>query len=33
MVNEGLQTTIPILKRIIDEIKAKTAQRKAQTTE
>lgn len=32
MANEGLQTTVPALKRIVDEIKAKNAQRKAQTS-
>jgi hypothetical protein len=31
MANEGLQTSIQTLKRIIDEIKAKNAQRKAQS--
>jgi len=31
MANEGLNTTVQALKRIIDEIKAKNAQRKAQS--
>jgi len=30
MANEGLNTTIPALKKIIDEIKARNAQRKSQ---
>jgi hypothetical protein len=33
MINEGLETSLVELKRIIDEIKAKTAQRKAQARE
>lgn len=33
MANEGLQTTTAVLKRIIDEIKARNAQRKNQSNE